>query len=124
MKLACLAATCGADRATGSYWLAIAVVYVASTLAYCASREYDHHRRTVDEHKHARRTALLEEQDAAGPCCRIAEHSNGQAHGPGCRRPPDLDTVLEKACCVEALVYCGAEHAPTCPNTTKRSNAA
>jgi hypothetical protein len=51
-----------------------------------------HHDRTVRaRHEKARRAARLDDQTLAAPppaCCQIGKHSNGQAHGPDCTRPP------------------------------------
>lgn len=74
--------------ATGSYWLAVGAVYVAAFLAWCARREYVHHRI-------ARYRAALAERAARGlpidpavfkviPCCGLSTHADGRTHGPDC----------------------------------------
>jgi hypothetical protein len=114
---------CAVQTSTQGQWLYSGLTaYGAAFLAWCAACERRHHRWILTRHENARRAAL--ELEAIGSCCQFAEHSGGQAHGIECRRPPDQDALLVHACCVEALVYRGAEHAPTCPTRTTRSNAA
>jgi hypothetical protein len=58
------------------------------------------------------------------PCCAFSTHGDGTAHGADCLRGPDAVAELQAACCVEAFVFRGASHNPTCPTRTTRSNAA
>ncbi|WP_405634413.1 hypothetical protein OHB53_09540 [Streptomyces sp. NBC_00056] len=69
---------------TPAPWLCVPSLYSALVLGWCASRELAIHRQILVRHEQARRAALgLEPLDGV-PCCRLAEHSNGQAHGPDC----------------------------------------
>ncbi|MFJ9037435.1 hypothetical protein ACIRF8_12710 [Streptomyces sp. NPDC102406] len=125
-----LTAAAGALTASAAYlgtvitwWAVLPCLYVAAVIAWCASCEYAVHRRTLTAHERARRAALLEELDTAGPCCRLYDLSGGYAHR-DCARPPDGLAELYTACCAEAFVSRGARHDATCPTRTTRSNAA
>jgi hypothetical protein len=114
---------CAVQAGTQGQWLFFGLtVYGAVFLAWCAACERRHHRWILTRHENARRAAL--ELDTVGPCCRLAEHSGGRAHGVGCARPPDLDGVLADACCDFWLITHGETHDPKCPTTTTRSSAA
>lgn len=107
---------------TVSLWAIPGCLYGAALLAWCSRREYAIHRQILTDHENARRAAL--ELEALGPCCRLAEHSGGRAHGADCPQPPDLDTVLAGACCDMWLVSRGDTHGPKCPTNSTRSSAA
>ncbi|MFJ9128903.1 hypothetical protein ACIRJS_32860 [Streptomyces sp. NPDC102340] len=104
--------------ATGSYWFAVGVVYVAGVLAWCASRDYARHRRIQLQALGRALTAI----GSSTACCHLAEHSDGQAHNPSCLRRPTSE--LYATCCIEAFVSRGAQHESTCPSRTTRSSAA
>ncbi|MGY0021158.1 hypothetical protein [Streptomyces sp. cg35] len=110
--------------ATARVWWAIAAVYVAALLAYCAQRSRADHRRILVQHDRARRIALGELIDDGLPCCQLWNVSDGEVHGPGCLSPHDPDAELQNACCSDAFVSRDRTHDPRCRMASARSNAA
>lgn len=66
--------------ATISLWLLLPGLYVGAIAWWCADQAYT-------KHALAQR-ADVEPVPDPGPCCSFWEHSDGQVHGPGCKRPP------------------------------------
>jgi hypothetical protein len=64
---------------------AAGLAYGTAFLAWCASREYSAHRRTLEEHEWARRRAQGEQLEPLTPCCPLYETS-GIVHAPDCTR--------------------------------------
>ena len=123
LTLGALSCTAGAVYlgAALTPWMAAPGLYVATFLAWCAHREYAHHARLLARHRLALHDAVLLGEL---PCCRLAEHSAGRAHGTDCLRPPDPDEQLAAACCAEGFVSRGARHEPACHLNSQRSSAA
>ncbi|MFI0236356.1 hypothetical protein [Streptomyces sp. NPDC016845] len=82
--VAALASAAAAYLATTStpLWAALVAPF-AVALGYCAACEWTRHRLVLEEHARARRAARAEVL-AVTPCCRIYEHSHGQAHAATC----------------------------------------
>lgn len=123
LTLAAATFTTGAIYLAAAYtpWAAVPGLYVAVFLTWCARREYTEHARILTRHRVALLDAVLLGEL---PCCRLAEHSNGQAHGTDCHRPPDWDTVLDSACCTVWIATRGVTHEWDCPTFRTRSSAA
>ncbi|MFG2780792.1 hypothetical protein ACGFY7_23430 [Streptomyces prunicolor] len=79
--------------ATISYWLALPGLYVGAIAWWCASRARADHRRILARHGQEQRAAAAPAEPPP-PCCQFWVHSDGEVHGPGCRRPvlPRRDT--------------------------------
>ncbi|WP_262058553.1 hypothetical protein [Streptomyces sp. STR69] len=90
---AILSACAAAYGATVSPLLILPGTYVGAIAYWCASRAYDTHRQILARHVQEQRAAAGP-AELPSPCCQFWLHSDGEVHGPGCKRPvlPRRDT--------------------------------
>lgn len=122
--LAAAALTAGAVYVgiTASPWHSLPGLLLAAVPLWCARYTYAEHQALVTECEQARQAALLDELDTPPPCCRLAYHSGGYAHGTDCQRMADPFAELYTACCAEGFVSRGAQHGPMCRVNWDRSS--
>ncbi|MET8475402.1 hypothetical protein ABZY90_19700 [Streptomyces sp. NPDC006422] len=99
---------------TESPWHSLPGLVLAAVLAVGALYSYAEHQDLVAACEQARQAALLEELDTVGPCCRLAYHSGGYAHGTDCTLAAGPFGELYAACCADAFVSRGTRHGPGC----------
>lgn len=65
-------------------YAALATLYVTAVLAWFARSYYRAHHRTLAEEAWEEAYVLGEQPDPLNPCCVLADHSEGEAHGRRC----------------------------------------
>lgn len=76
--------------AADEWLLTVLVVWAAPGLIVADALCRRAHRRARAEAQHTARLEAGEQVEPLVPCCSFWEHSDGQAHGPGCTRRPLL----------------------------------
>lgn len=89
LPIGALALTAGAvwNAYEHDWYPAVTLGWIAFLLLVLAAGARHHDQTVRTRHDQARRAARLDDETLA-VCCQIGRHSEGQAHGPDCTRPP------------------------------------